>query len=466
MFTKEPHSVPIFTEDWGADEELLLIEACQIYGLGNWSDIADHVGNGRTKEEVERHYLDVFIGSDDYPLPPIDARIEIDQDKFQARKKRRNATAQASIVRVDDSRDCRFYAWEPEKLPEEDDIAEEKDENNTAPNQDQETIPPDSTAKRKRGVGSRARKTTQRTDETAPTRTDTVQRQCADKNDGDAAEADGRDSMPSSSVDPLQTVPSPDPKPKSKEKEKEEPKAEDEDDNEEVDEEPPLSDEPDLDLELKLTLLEIYSDKYDRRLQAKAVVFDRNPLEFKKIQAAERKLGTPGSSGKASKKNSAVPLSLATSGSKQLLHPSELALCSRLQILPSPFLMIKEAMFREHVRRAALGQTLDRADVVGLFPLLGLVGDAEEGLEEGEEDEGVEQVAGKGHAGVPLKEHKVKLIWDFFVDNAPLLSGLAPDQPPTTSPKPMSKRTAHSVHPVMINPPPSHFSSLFAFVSS
>ncbi|OAV85489.1 hypothetical protein PTTG_30485, partial [Puccinia triticina 1-1 BBBD Race 1] len=308
------------------------------------------------------------------------------------------------------------------RFGEEDDPAKEKDENNTAPNQDQETIPPDSTAKRKRGVGSRARKTTQRTDETAPTRTDTVQRQCADKNDGDAAEADGRDSMPSSSVDPLQTVSSPDPKPKSKEKEKEEPKAKDEDDNEEVDEEPPLSDEPDLDLELKLTLLEIYSDKYDRRLQAKAVVFDRNPLEFKKIQAAERKLGTPGSSGKASKKNSAVPLSLATSGSKQLLHPSELALCSRLQILPSPFLMIKEAMFREHVRRAALGQTLDRADVVGLFPLLGLVGDAEEGLEEGEEDEGVEQVAGKGHAGVPLKEHKVKLIWDFFVDNAPLLS--------------------------------------------
>ncbi|WAQ81249.1 hypothetical protein PtA15_1A589 [Puccinia triticina] len=572
----EPHSVPIFTEDWGADEELLLIEACQIYGLGNWSDIADHVGNGRTKEEVERHYLDVFIGSDDYPLPPIDARIEIDQDEFQARKKRRLEEVHARPLQmpppkpvssaptnheiagfmpgrldfeieweneaenmIKDLSFGRVYRFggdsQPEKLPEEDDIAEEKDENNAAPNQDQQTIPPDSTAKRKRGVGSGAGKTTQRTDETAPTRTDTVQRQCPDENDGDAAEADGRDSMPSSSVDPLQTGPSPDPKPKSKEKEKEEPKAEDEDDNEEVDEEPPLSDEPDLDLELKLTLLEIYNDKYDRRLQAKAVVFDRNLLEYKKIQAAERKLpkeirdlvirikpfarlqtatdheqfqegliyemalrkriaelqeyrkmgitnlvdaeryekekaarlfakqremaghdrfgvrkqrvsgaglgldemssreGTPGSSGKASKKNSAVPLSLATSGSKQLLHPSELALCSRLQILPSPFLMIKEAMFREHVRRAALGQTLDRADVVGLFPPLGLVGDAEEGLEEGEEDEGVEQGAGKGHAGAPLKEHKVELIWDFFFDNPPLLSGLQADHNSSTT---------------------------------
>lgn len=49
--------------------ELLLIDACQIYGLGNWADVAEHVGNGRTKEEVERHYVDVFIFSDDYPLP-------------------------------------------------------------------------------------------------------------------------------------------------------------------------------------------------------------------------------------------------------------------------------------------------------------------------------------------------------------------------------------------------------------
>ncbi|SPO26155.1 related to ADA2 - general transcriptional adaptor or co-activator [Ustilago trichophora] len=56
----EQHSYPIFCDDWGADEELLLIDGCQTYGLGNWADIADHIGN-RTKEEVQDHYLKVYV---------------------------------------------------------------------------------------------------------------------------------------------------------------------------------------------------------------------------------------------------------------------------------------------------------------------------------------------------------------------------------------------------------------------
>ncbi|EPQ29357.1 uncharacterized protein PFL1_03112 [Pseudozyma flocculosa PF-1] len=56
----EQHTYPIFCDDWGADEELLLIDGCQIYGLGNWADIADHIGN-RTKEEVQEHYIRVYV---------------------------------------------------------------------------------------------------------------------------------------------------------------------------------------------------------------------------------------------------------------------------------------------------------------------------------------------------------------------------------------------------------------------
>ncbi|PWN35493.1 uncharacterized protein FA14DRAFT_160620 [Meira miltonrushii] len=56
----EQHAYPIFCDDWGADEELLLIDGAQIYGLGNWADIADHIGN-RTKEEVQEHYIKVFV---------------------------------------------------------------------------------------------------------------------------------------------------------------------------------------------------------------------------------------------------------------------------------------------------------------------------------------------------------------------------------------------------------------------
>ncbi|KNZ61923.1 transcriptional adapter 2-alpha, partial [Puccinia sorghi] len=32
--------------------ELLLIEACQIYGLGIWRDIADHMGTGGPRRRV------------------------------------------------------------------------------------------------------------------------------------------------------------------------------------------------------------------------------------------------------------------------------------------------------------------------------------------------------------------------------------------------------------------------------
>ncbi|KAI5308579.1 Transcriptional adapter ada2, partial [Ascosphaera atra] len=91
----EQNSVPIFTPDWGADEELLLLEGAEIYGLGSWADIADHIGGFRSKDEVRDHYIDTYINSSNFPLPeradPNDTRlqIEISKEEFQARKKRR-----------------------------------------------------------------------------------------------------------------------------------------------------------------------------------------------------------------------------------------------------------------------------------------------------------------------------------------------------------------------------------------
>ena len=52
--------------------ELLLISACQTFGLGNWADIAEHIGSFRAKDEVEAHYLATYIESPDYPLPVSD----------------------------------------------------------------------------------------------------------------------------------------------------------------------------------------------------------------------------------------------------------------------------------------------------------------------------------------------------------------------------------------------------------
>ena len=91
----EQNSVPIYTEDWGADEELLLLEGAEIYGLGSWADIADHIGGFRNKDEVRDHYISTYIDSPNFPLParadPYDTRLQdtISKEEFQVRKRAR-----------------------------------------------------------------------------------------------------------------------------------------------------------------------------------------------------------------------------------------------------------------------------------------------------------------------------------------------------------------------------------------
>lgn len=91
----EPHSIPIFDEGWGADEELLLLEGAETYGLGSWADVADHIGNFREKDEVRDHYIKTYLDSSKFPLPerasPHDTALSdsIPREEFQARKKRR-----------------------------------------------------------------------------------------------------------------------------------------------------------------------------------------------------------------------------------------------------------------------------------------------------------------------------------------------------------------------------------------
>ncbi|EIN11553.1 SWIRM-domain-containing protein [Punctularia strigosozonata HHB-11173 SS5] len=87
----ELHSYPIFEEDWGADEEILLIEGLSLQGLGNWQAIAEHVGT-RTKEQVAEHYHRVYINSPGWPLPRMDQQFDVDPATFHERKRRRIST--------------------------------------------------------------------------------------------------------------------------------------------------------------------------------------------------------------------------------------------------------------------------------------------------------------------------------------------------------------------------------------
>ena len=70
------------------------MEGSEIYGLGSWADIADHIGGGRTKEDVRQHYIDTYINSAKFPVPDVSNMDAMELDKitkedFQAKKKRR-----------------------------------------------------------------------------------------------------------------------------------------------------------------------------------------------------------------------------------------------------------------------------------------------------------------------------------------------------------------------------------------
>lgn len=115
----ETNSYPIFDENWGADEELLLIDACETLGLGNWADIADYVGNARTKEECRDHYLKTYIESDCYPLASVELPGPVDRIAFAARKRARieasfsastDYSSKASSIYTPMPRNPRLYA--------------------------------------------------------------------------------------------------------------------------------------------------------------------------------------------------------------------------------------------------------------------------------------------------------------------------------------------------------------------
>ncbi|KAL5987946.1 Transcriptional adapter ada2 [Asimina triloba] len=61
---------PLITPDWYADEEILLLEGIEMYGLGNWAEVAEHVGT-KSKAHCIDHYTTVYLNSPCYPLPDM-----------------------------------------------------------------------------------------------------------------------------------------------------------------------------------------------------------------------------------------------------------------------------------------------------------------------------------------------------------------------------------------------------------
>ena len=59
---------PLFETAWCAEEELLLIEGLELYGMGNWTQVAEHV-NSKSAAQCCRHYASLYSASPAFPLP-------------------------------------------------------------------------------------------------------------------------------------------------------------------------------------------------------------------------------------------------------------------------------------------------------------------------------------------------------------------------------------------------------------
>ncbi|KAH7842966.1 hypothetical protein Vadar_011155 [Vaccinium darrowii] len=63
-------SFPLICPDWNADEEILLLEGIEMYGFGNWTEVAEHVGT-KSKMQCIDHYNAIYMNSPCFPLPDM-----------------------------------------------------------------------------------------------------------------------------------------------------------------------------------------------------------------------------------------------------------------------------------------------------------------------------------------------------------------------------------------------------------
>jgi transcriptional adapter 2-alpha len=285
---QEQHSYPIFSSDWGADEELLLISGLIQYGLGNWIEVAEHVGT-RTKDECEKHYLEVFLGAGDGPeakrpaadamevdfddkhqtyMPPMDRSFHVDKNEFQQAKKARiedmrkpHAIPAAAAPLVSAPTNHEVGGFMPGRLEFEHEVDNEA-----------EMAVKDMEFGLVFKYGG---------DEQPQAKVTRPLEDDGDEEDEDEEEDDDNES---------------------KVKEEEEEDDDDEDDEEdeapktgkkrkqtEADLDPPQELEDEDELEVKLAMLNIYFSKLDKRESAKDLIFDRALTEHKRILANERR---------------------------------------------------------------------------------------------------------------------------------------------------------------------------------
>ncbi|XP_061375627.1 transcriptional adapter ADA2-like [Gastrolobium bilobum] len=80
-------SFPLICPDWNADEEMLLLEGIEMYGFGNWNEVAEYVGT-KSKYQCIDHYNAVYMNSPYFPLPDLSHVMGKSREELLAMAKR------------------------------------------------------------------------------------------------------------------------------------------------------------------------------------------------------------------------------------------------------------------------------------------------------------------------------------------------------------------------------------------
>ncbi|KAL3624622.1 hypothetical protein CASFOL_031290 [Castilleja foliolosa] len=102
---------PLICPEWNADEEMLLLEGLEMYGLGNWNEVAEHVGT-KTKSQCIDHYDKIFMNSRCFPLPDMAHVMGKNKEELLAMAKENSETKKGANISgdVDGKEDSSFSA--------------------------------------------------------------------------------------------------------------------------------------------------------------------------------------------------------------------------------------------------------------------------------------------------------------------------------------------------------------------
>jgi hypothetical protein len=92
---EEAMAWPLLTPGWAAAEELLLIEALTMRGIGSWDDVSAHVGS-KGPYECANHYYDVYVHSDETRAAAVAEAEAADKGKGKGKDQGKDKGAAAA----------------------------------------------------------------------------------------------------------------------------------------------------------------------------------------------------------------------------------------------------------------------------------------------------------------------------------------------------------------------------------